>query len=771
MRNIVGSVTQGEDFFAREKTTKKINYELKNGNHILLSAPSKMGKTSLLRHLCQRPGDDFNFVYFDAKPVNTREDFYHYCLQAICSTLKMKVSGKVSNKDEFRQQLYAIGGKKPLVIVVDEFPRMLLNIRKYDGENWARDFLQQLQAIRRDPQLSHIRFIYSATVYLTAMVAKLDLAHLTNDLLTIEIPALSKEEATRFVGHLLQNSGLFTSANAIDYLLDTLQWLIPFHIQLLFREIAHLAIDENSKKVTSNTIDVAFKQLLDHHFTFARGHDRIKNLFGTAQYQFAEALLNSLAQQSNITLDTIVSLASKNNVEDEYQDVLRVLIQDGVIACDDQRQLYHFNSGLLRGWWQRQLPQGLKSRTVSELSDIKIRTVKIENIKCFDTISIDFDPGNNMALLTGLNARGKTTILQLIALGLSGVNIMPFPYSWRKVVKSGCEQGHFSLDILFEGKPVHLTFTVNDDDSIICTEGDEQLQAIKARFFLAAYGANRHIKLEDPRPHPAVEAIATLFGENGYLKHIKVSETFAYVTQDFATIQQLVNAVLAKAEAEQTAQPVQPVQLLEYDAQSLYFNTATSDKIAIEGLSEGFKSTFVWLFDLIIRMVEKSGDLTNAQTMTGIVMLDEVDLHLHPGWQRTILPSLNGLFPNIQFIVTSHSPFVAQSINSDNINSLEWSNGQVIVESKDMRSELSYAAMVREVFNIQSPFSHESAEKIQRFRELQSAIVQNQPFDEAAFKQLVLEIADRGLELEGVMRREIQSLQRRTGREFNLWKK
>lgn len=172
-------------------------------------------------------------------------------------------------------------------------------------------------------------------------------------------------------------------------------------------------------------------------------------------------------------------------------------------------------------------------------------------------------------------------------------------------------------------------------------EGSDALQTIQNTFLLLAYGANRYIKLEDPRPHPKIEAVATLFGENGYLKHIKVSANFNSVSKHFLHIQSLVNAVLEQADVEH------PVRLIDFDDTSLYFQTPSSPKTSIEGLSEGFKSTFVWLFDLIIRIVEKGGDLKQAKNITGIVLIDEVDLHLHPRWQRTIVPSLNALFPNI----------------------------------------------------------------------------------------------------------------------------
>lgn len=385
---------------------------------------------------------------------------------------------------------------------------------------------------------------------------------------------------------------------------------------------------------------------------------------------------------------------------------------------------------------------------------VRISRLKICHIKCFDEIEINFSPSHNTTLIIGVNARGKSTILQLIALGLNGIKSVPFPYSWKQVVKTNAPKGSFEIELWFDNKLTQLQFEVNQDDSITCIQGDEAVQFLKNKFLLLAYGVNRHIKLEDPKPYKEFDAIATLFGENAYLKHIRVSSTFEYVNKHFVTIQQLINAVLEKSDQDNK------VSLVGYDAESLYFQTPSNpdQQISIEALSEGFKSTFVWLFDLIIRIAQKGGKLSNVQDITGLVLLDEVDLHLHPSWQRTILSSIETVFPNIHFIVSSHSIFVAQSIKNENLIALEWDNGHCVVVDKDTSLERSYNALAREVFQISSPFSYETEQKLKQFYEMQKQIRRNESINEKEFVNLVIEIANKGVELEGVMRREMQSL-------------
>lgn len=101
----------------------------------------------------------------------------------------------------------------------------------------------------------------------------------------------------------------------------------------------------------------------------------------------------------------------------------------------------------------------------------------------------------------------------------------------------------------------------------------------------------------------------------------------------------------------------------------------STHELRIEQLSEGYKIVISMVADLAARMAEANPDKDNPLDATGIVLIDEVDLHLHPRWQREILLQLTNVFPNIQFIVSTHSPIIvvgaaeiAQVVNLNNIN-------------------------------------------------------------------------------------------------------
>jgi hypothetical protein len=96
-----------------------------------------------------------------------------------------------------------------------------------------------------------------------------------------------------------------------------------------------------------------------------------------------------------------------------------------------------------------------------------------------------------------------------------------------------------------------------------------------------------------------------------------------------------------------------------------------SGRVPIEALSDGFRSTFTIVSDLLLRLNLATRNPEQVLEQEGVCLIDEVDAHLHPRWQETIMPGLRALFPNVQFIATTHSPIVVSSVEPENVFRLE----------------------------------------------------------------------------------------------------
>lgn len=95
----------------------------------------------------------------------------------------------------------------------------------------------------------------------------------------------------------------------------------------------------------------------------------------------------------------------------------------------------------------------------------------------------------------------------------------------------------------------------------------------------------------------------------------------------------------------------------------------------LQDLAYGYQCMFAWVFDFIKKLFDRYPDSQNPLSEPAILIVDEIDLHLHPEWQRHVLLDLCDLFPNTQIIVSTHSPLVIQSM--DNINLYVFSKGQL----------------------------------------------------------------------------------------------
>lgn len=109
-------------------------------------------------------------------------------------------------------------------------------------------------------------------------------------------------------------------------------------------------------------------------------------------------------------------------------------------------------------------------------------------------------------------------------------------------------------------------------------------------------------------------------------------------------------------------------------------------KMRLRDLGYGYQSMMAWVLDLVRRMVERYPDSTSPLEEPAIVLVDEIDLHLHPEWQRKIIAHLTKYFPNTQFIVTAHSPLIVQSADNINVVILRKEGDHTIIEQPRMRN-------------------------------------------------------------------------------------
>ena len=132
-------------------------------------------------------------------------------------------------------------------------------------------------------------------------------------------------------------------------------------------------------------------------------------------------------------------------------------------------------------------------------------------------------------------------------------------------------------------------------------------------------------------------------------------------------------------------------------------------------LSQGEKSLLALVADIARRLVLLNPTASNPLDGTGIVLIDEIDLHLHPSWQQKVIIRLEETFPNIQFIVTTHSPQVCHTKKSESIWLLK--DGKKYKAPKGVKGAVS-SWVLKNLFLVDERPENEITELLKRYKEL-----------------------------------------------------
>lgn len=196
-------------------------------------------------------------------------------------------------------------------------------------------------------------------------------------------------------------------------------------------------------------------------------------------------------------------------------------------------------------------------------------------------------------------------------------------------------------------------------------------------WFVAGYGIERSLPQPNAEPRlevPAIERLEPLFGRSGALTSLRFidhfpgdkARAFAQLLRKTLTDVDALVPALKGMELRGRSGIRNSAQLIDADRFLLQMG-AHQRKVPAVALSHGYQSTIAWLADLLGHVMFEADQPIDAHDIEGLVLIDEVDLYLHPTWQAGLLGALRHTFPKLQFIVTTHSPVVLSSLSPDEI--------------------------------------------------------------------------------------------------------
>ena len=349
-----------------------------------------------------------------------------------------------------------------------------------------------------------------------------------------------------------------------------------------------------------------------------------------------------------------------------------------------------------------------------------LKELKIKNIKCFkDTHAISFVKPNGEPfqwnVILGNNNTGKTTILKVIAslepkleytyfdedssnAGNNTENRDMKSYSPSATISKEIEKTYNVKSIL--GNSLEWSYSKTrlklNSGKFISPLMYETVDDTEADFvsldnsFFIGYGTSRRMSETNiSNNNIQTNNLQGIFNEK--IEYTNVEEWLIQLDYGQKNNIKEVKAVFSKIKdiiINGLLPDVKDIELIsEIDKKTnaiqnyVLFHTDYG-KVRLKDLGYGYQATLTWVVDLAKKMFEKYPKLENPLTGSAIVLIDEIDLHLHPDWQRKLIGYLTNIFPNVQFIATAHSPLIIQSADDINLIILEKNEDNVHIRQE-----------------------------------------------------------------------------------------
>ena len=355
-----------------------------------------------------------------------------------------------------------------------------------------------------------------------------------------------------------------------------------------------------------------------------------------------------------------------------------------------------------------------------------IEHLQIQNLKLLRDFKLDFVNADGeprqWTVIIGPNGTGKTSILQAIALAAAGslqVNSLARPVISHLVDRRQDSPMFIGAEFSFSrhasrahlhpfidrdlepGEVLHsglvlprnqstirgnsdyynqttvepLTRQTVEDTTVSFHDPLDQARSINRSFwFVAGYGVGRFLPEPQASPRldqPSIERLEPLFRNttltslafHRVLPEDKAKQYALLLTKVLTNVEEIVPGLVG-VELHGRNGGTSPPSERERFVLQLGPETHAMPALA---LSHGYQSTLAWIADLLGHVILVADEPVETEAIEGLVLIDEIDLYLHPRWQAGLIPALRKTFPKLQFVVTTHSPVALSSLEPEEI--------------------------------------------------------------------------------------------------------
>jgi energy-coupling factor transporter ATP-binding protein EcfA2 len=298
-----------------------------------------------------------------------------------------------------------------------------------------------------------------------------------------------------------------------------------------------------------------------------------------------------------------------------------------------------------------------------------LKRLYLEDVRAIGSLDLPFaDAGGSVrkwTLLLGQNGCGKSTVLRSIALLVAGSEALPEllvnPDSW---VRLGAESARIAADLVTaQGEERHIELRIRRGSNVrdLFKENEEPLDRLDRalrhstrNYLIIGYGVSR--RLGDPNrltsssgvfTNPRAQSVATMFSNDAVLNPLEtwaIGLDYEHGEEGVGVVRQTLNDLLPGVSFDR----------IDKKSRRLLFRTPDGE-LPLDQLSDGYQNAAAWCGDLLYRITTIFGDYRDPLSARGLLLIDEMDLHLHPTWKRRLVEFLTEKLPNFQIVATTHS--------------------------------------------------------------------------------------------------------------------
>jgi hypothetical protein len=394
VENRVGPPVRGKDFYGRTRFVDLVATKLQAG-HVLLAAPRRFGKTSVMYNLIDQPRWDYQVVHADLEHFIEPSELITKLIEQLASDSKFAkfleglsylpkqlwsafrnnveeielYEARLKFKEQIRprwqesgEELFKRVATFPiaLIVILDEFPMMIDRMARSDAYRVeAQTLLRWLRALRLGPQNRNVHFLIAGSIGIGRILNQLGEIKSINDFEQMRLEPFTPSVATSFLEQLAQSSDLSLAPACIAKMLALLGTPVPYFLQILFSEVAKVhALDGD--EILPETIEriyhdkvlgVDCKTYFDHYY------GRLRDYYDVSEEKAAKRILHELAVVGAMTRDACWQFYQEQMGRGADSDAFNLLMtdleNDFYIRFEVDTHRYHFACKLLRDWWLR----------------------------------------------------------------------------------------------------------------------------------------------------------------------------------------------------------------------------------------------------------------------------------------------------------------------------------------------------------------------------------------------------------------------------------